>query len=90
MALIQDFETPSGAVARYWRVVSVDARPPTTISVTLDGFVSEAARHDGKRPAHSVSFDMPFKDSLTVGQVYDAARAAYVEGRSLFADAKSA
>lgn len=59
MALLVDIEGDTGAVAKYWRVIEVNMNYFASVgSVALAGYISKAARNNGKRPIDAKQFPL--------------------------------
>lgn len=59
MALIIDIEGETGAVAKYWRVIEVNINYYASVgSIALAGYISKAARNNGKKPVDARQFPL--------------------------------
>lgn len=59
MALIVDLEGETGATAQYWRVIEVNMNYYANVgAIALAGYVSKAARNNGKRPLDARQFPL--------------------------------
>ena len=59
MALLVDIEGETGAVAKYWRVIEVNMNYYASVgSVALAGYITKAARNNGKRPIDAKQFPL--------------------------------
>lgn len=84
MALIKEIEGETGATARYWKVVEVNANWFANVgAIALAGYVSKAARNNGKRPLDARQFPLQgeafaqFMPDVLDGAGKNPVRAAY-------------
>jgi hypothetical protein len=84
MALIKNIEGETGATAQYWRVIEVNMNYFASIgAVALAGYLTKAARNNGKRPLDARQFPLQgesfdaFQDAALAASGDTPVKAAY-------------
>lgn len=75
MALQKDIETPTGAIANYWKIVKADFNyRGNSCVVSLAGFLNEQARLDNKPQLQVKKFVVPVADSDQATLTFETVR----------------
>ena len=92
MALQQIIQHPTGTYSQYWKIRSVTLNHTEgTGSITVDGYVSQQAREEGKIPLDNRTVEISEYSTRFAPSVIDAAdmnevKASYLFLKSMIAD----
>jgi hypothetical protein len=85
MALQQIIQHPTGTYSQYWKIRSIVLNHTTgTGSITVDGYVSQAARETGKIPLDNRTVEVTDYPTWFAPAVIDAAGMNEVKAGYLF------
>ena len=85
MALQQIIQHPTGTYSQYWKIRSIVLNHTTeTGSITVDGYVSQAAREDEKIPLDTRTVEVADYSTWFAPAVIDAAGMNEVKAGYLF------